>query len=151
MAPPVCVSREISMKLPLTNYQLQTNKGFITLISVLVVGAVGVAITLSVILLGLGSSRGSLALEQSNQAKGLANACTEEALQQIKDSMPFTGTGNITLGQGSCSYTVTSQGGQNRTITASGAVGALTRKVKVIINGISPAIQVASWQEVADF
>jgi len=142
----------------LRSYQLQAkvwynqqHKGFITLISVLVVGAVGVAITTSLILLGLGSSRTSFAIEQSNQAKGIANACAEEALQQIRDSTPFTGSGNLTLGQGTCSYAVTSQGAQNRTITASGAVGAIIRKVKIIIDKINPTIQVVSWQEVSNF
>lgn len=125
--------------------------GFITLISVLVVGVVGIAITLSLILLGLGSSRTSFAVEQSNQAKALANTCAEEALQQIRDSTPFTGSGNLTLGQGICTYTVTSQGGQNRTITASGTVSTITRRAKIIINGITPTIQIVSWQEVDNF
>lgn len=125
-----------------------THQGFITLISVLVVSAVGVAITLSMILLGLGSSRTSFAMEQSNQAKALANACAEEAMQQIRDSTPFTGTGNLTLGQGTCTYTVTNDGGQNRTITTSGTVGTIIRKDTVIINQINPTITVTSWQEV---
>mgnify|MGYP001616035106 CR=1 FL=1 len=129
------------------NYQ----KGYIALITVLVTGAVGVAITVSLLLLGLGSSRTSFSLEQSNQAKALANACAEEALQQIRDSTPFTGTGNLTLGQGSCSYTVTSGGSQNRTITSTGTVGTIIRKVKITIDKITPSINVTSWQEVADF
>ena len=127
------------------------NGGYSTLVSVLVVGAVGVAIAVSLILLGLGSLKTSFAHEQSNQAKALANACAEEALQQIRDSTLFTGSGNLTLGQGTCAYTVTSQGGQNRTITSSGTVGTIIRKVKIIINQITPTIQVVSWQEVVDF
>jgi len=127
------------------------NEGYITLISVLVVGAVGVAVATSLILLGLGSSRTSFAIEQSNQAKSLANACAEEALEQIRDLTSFTGSGNLVLGQGSCTYTVTSQGVQNRTITASGTVGTIIRKVKIIINQINPTIQIVSWQEVSDF
>lgn len=131
-------------------YNNRSQDGFITLISILVVGAVGVAITLSLILLGIGSSRTSFAVEQSNQAKSLANACAEEALQQIRDSTPFTGTSSLTLGQGTCTYTVTSQGVQNRTITASGTVNTIIRKVTIIIDKINPTIQVVSWQEVAD-
>ncbi len=126
-------------------------KGYIALVTVLVIGAVGVAVAVSVILFGLGSSRTSFAVEQSNQTKALANACAEEALQQIRDSTPFTGSGNLSLGQGTCIYTVTNNGGQNRTITASGVIGTITRKVKVIISNISPTIQVMSWQEVADY
>ena len=125
-------------------------KGYVALITVLITGAIGVAIATSLLLLGLGSSRTSFALEQSNQAKALANACAEEALQQIRDSTAFTGTGNLTLGQGSCAYTVTNDGGENRTVTASGTVGTVVRKIKIIVNTINPAINLTSWQEVAD-
>ena len=128
-----------------------TQKGYIALITVLVTGAVGVAIAVSLLLLGLASSRTSFALEQSNQAKALANACSEEALQQIRDSTSFTGTGTLSLGLGTCSYTVTSQVGQNRTATSTGTVGTILRKVKIIIDTINPSINVTSWQEVADF
>lgn len=130
---------------------MNMNRGYITLISVLVVGAVGVTITISLILLGLSSSRTSFAVEQSNQAKALANACAEEALQEIRDSTPYTGSDNLTLGQGNCTYTVTSQGGQDRTITATGTVDTIVRKVEIVIDKINPTIEVVSWQEVADF
>jgi len=125
--------------------------GYLTLISILIVGAVGIAITTSLILLGLSSSRTSFALEQSNQAKALANTCAEEALEQIRDSTPFSGSGNLTLGQGTCAYTVTNTGGQDRTITVSGTVGTIVRKVSITIDTINPQINITAWQEVADF
>ncbi len=124
--------------------------GYITLISVLVVGAVGVAVTLSIILLGLGSSKTSFAVEQSDQAKAIANACAEEALQQIRDSSSFVGSGNLTVGQGTCGYSVSSQGGENRTVIASGIVGTIVRKITIVINSINPLIRVTSWQEVSN-
>ena len=129
------------------NYQ----SGYVVLITVLVTGAVGVAIVVSLLLLGLSSSRTSFAIEQSNQAKALANACAEEALQQIRDSTPFEGTGVLDLGQGSCSYTVTALTGENRTITATGTVGAVVRKISIVLDSVLPSINIASWQEVADF
>lgn len=144
--------RASRFRIPDSRFKIpNSNNGYIALITVLVTGAVGVAISASLLLLGLGSSRTSFALEQSNQTKALANACSEEALQQIRDSTPFTGTGSLTMGQGTCTYTVTSQGGQNRTITATGTVDTIVRKVKVIIDKINPSINVTSWQEVADF
>jgi len=133
------------------NWYTVQKRGFMALISILVVGAVGIAIALALLGLGLGSARTSFAVEQSNQAKALANACAEEGLQQIRDSISFVGTGNLALGQGACSYAVTSQGEQNRTITALGAAGTITRKVKVVIDAISPMIQIVSWQEVDNF
>ena len=132
-------------------HRSNVNGGYVTLLSVLVVGAVGIAITLSLILLGLGSARSSLAYQHMHQAKALASACAEEALQKIRDSMSFTGSGNFAMGAGTCAYTVTSQGGQDRTITSAGVVNTITRKSRVIIDRINPTIRVVSWQEVADY
>lgn len=132
-------------------YMYNTQSGYIALISVLVVGAVGMSITVSLLLLGVQSTNTTLVTQQHTYAKALADACAEEALQEIRDSTSFTGSGNITLGQGTCSYTVTDQGGQNRTVTASGEVGAITRKVEVIIDSINPTIEIVSWEEAADF
>lgn len=126
-------------------------RGYITLLSTLFLLGIGGVVAESLILLGLGFFRTSLVLDQSNQAKALANACAEEALEQIKDSAVFTGTGSLTISQGTCSYNVTSGGGENRTITTSGTIGTLVRKVTVTINAIIPRININSWQEVADF
>ena len=138
--------------------------GFLTLMSALIVTAIGLSISVSLLLLGLGSSQTSFAIEQSYQANSLSNACAEEALQKIYDSMimpnpvpdpipvlvPFTGTGSLTLGQGSCSYTVTDIGGNSRKITAIGTVGTVIRKNQITTSAVSPII-ISSWQEVADF
>jgi hypothetical protein len=147
----LCAIRKTIMFFLSAKKWYHANDGYIMLVGVLVVGAIGISVALSLVLLGLGSSRTSFASEQSHEAQGLANACAEEALEQIQDFTPFTGSGNLTLGQGTCAYTVTSQGGESRTITASGTVGTVTRKAKVIIDTIDPTIGVVSWQEVADF
>lgn len=123
-------------------------KGYIGLISVLIVGAVGVAVATAVLLSGIALSRSAFALVQSNQAKALANACAEEGLQKIRDSTPFSGAGTLTIGQGSCSYSVTKGTGQNRTIVAAGLVGTIGRKISVSVTQINPRIVISSWQEV---
>lgn len=125
--------------------------GYVTLISVLVVGAVGMAIVLSLILLGLAMSRNSFAYEQYGQARSLADACAEEGLQQIRSSTPYTGTGGLSFSIGSCTYEVTSQGGSSRTVQAIGTVGTITRRVEVVIDSINPTLNVVTWQEVAQF
>jgi len=126
-------------------------KGFITLISILAVGAITSIIAFSIITLGLGSSLNSFALEQSTHAKAFANACAEEALVQIRESMPFSGSNNLNFENGSCNYTVINLSGENREITTSGNVDTTIRKVKINIDKINPQINVVSWQEVADF
>jgi len=127
------------------------NNGYITLISVLIIGAVGLAVAISLLLLGLSSSKTSFAFEQSAQARALANACAEEALEQIKNLPSFEGEGNLSLGQGDCTYLVTTSGEQDRTITVMGTVGIIVRKAKIILDTVTPQISISSWKEVADF
>lgn len=125
-------------------------KGYIGLLSVLFVGAIGTVIAMTVLLLGIASSRTSFALVQSNQAKALANACAEEALQQIRNFLPFSGIGTLTMGQGGCNYSVAKGSGQNRTVTANGFVGSIVRKITISITTINPQIVISSWQEVGN-
>lgn len=122
--------------------------GYIGLISVLIVAAVAVTVATTVIGLGMANSRSSFATVQSARAKGLANACAETALQKIRDFLPYSGNGTLTMGQGSCNYTVTKGVGQNRTIVAAGFVGTVVRRVSIGVTQINPVITIGSWQEV---
>jgi len=123
-------------------------KGFVLLITVLVIGAVATAIAVGLLNLGSGVTVSSIYLEQSFQAKALADACAEEGLQQIRDNTAFAGTGTLVLGQGNCSYTVTSGGGSNRTVETVGTVDSVVRKVRVLVTAINPYIVVSSWQDI---
>lgn len=140
----------------LTSRNLQTNQGFITLMATLLVVAIGLSISVSLLILGVDSTRTSFVIEQSYQASSLANACAEESLQKIYDSMAitppppptvFTGTGSLTMGQGNCSYTVTDTGGGTMNITTTATVGTVIRKNQIILSAVS-LLTVSSWQEI---
>ncbi|MFA5076440.1 MAG: hypothetical protein WC480_03430 [Patescibacteria group bacterium] len=124
--------------------------GYVVFLSVLIASAVGIAVVMSLLLLGIGAINNSLVLEQSNQAKALANACAEEALGRIWLASTFTGTGSLTLGAGGCSYTVISSGDQSRVVTTSGTVGNIIRRLSISLTSINPQITVSSWRETAD-
>lgn len=126
-------------------------RGYVSLLGVLIVGAVALSLTISLLLLGISFSRSSLAMEQSAQARAFAYACVEEALQRIHDSTPFTGSDTLSFTHGTCDYTVTSQGGQNRIITGTGFAGEAVRKIHITLDTINPSIGIVSWQEVGDF
>ena len=129
--------------------KLKNNKGYVTLISVLVLGAVGLSVVVSAALLSLGSSRISLIIEQANQAQALADTCAEMALQEIWNWDANIGTGNLNLGQGTCSYIISSET-VPKVITASGLVGNIVRKVSISVDSLHPYVHLSSWQEVAD-
>lgn len=123
--------------------------GYVALLSVLVVGAVATAIGVTLLVLGADSQRETLVTQQSVQARGLADACIEEALQQLHDNTSFTGTNNLTLATGSCTYTVASTGPSTRTVTTTATVGNVVRKAAVYVTMSSSSISITSWQEVS--
>lgn len=132
--------------------QVCAKSGFVALISIIIIGAIGTAIAVSVLLLGLSFSRSGFALQQSSLAKSLANACVEEALQKLKESVYYAGSETVSFTQGSCAIqTITGTGNSNRTIQSVGTVGSVQRKVKVVVGTVQPTIAITSYQEVADF
>lgn len=128
------------------------SKGFIALISILAISAIGGTIALGLILLGINSTRTSLVYIQSAQARALANACAEEALMKLRESIYYSGNETVSLTSGSCQIqTISGTGNTNRTINTTATVSSATRKVQVIVATVNPAISLTSWQEVADF
>lgn len=123
------------------------SKGYIALLTVLIVGAASLAIALSVLLRGSESRKMAQAEQLSIQSRKLADACAEEALQQIHDSTSFTGTNNLTFSTGTCSYTVTNTGGSNRSITSSGNANGVVRKDAISATIGAVTISIVSWQE----
>lgn len=139
------------MSILFKKYKWYNKDGYAALMGVLVVGAVSASAVLSMLLLGIQSSQTSFTVQQSAQSRELADACVEEALQEIRDDGGYTGSESLSLSMGECQYAVTSSGGQSRTITSEGATGSIVRKVQLEIDGINPEINITSWQEVADF
>src|SRR4051812_20363149 len=107
--------------------------GYIALLAVLIAGAAATAISLMLLTAGTDSQRSALVEQQSKQARSLAVACTEEALQLIHDNIAFAGTNSLSLGQGTCSYTVSVTAPTIRSLTISGTVGNVIRKVQAYV------------------
>jgi hypothetical protein len=126
-------------------------RGYIALLSVIMIGAIGTAIMLSVMLLSVSTSKTDFAVQQSGSAKVLASSCGEEALQKLLETGTTSSSGGLSLGSGNCTYTITSQNGQNITINATGIVGTVVSKVKIVVSTTTPSILLSSWQEVGDF
>jgi len=147
MAVAHCANKHMS-KLQTTNYSLQTSsRGFGTLLIVILLGGVALALTLTLSTSSLWSIRGSIDSKSSNITKSLVNACAEIALETMRENNSYTGTSNVTLSGNSCSYTVTNTGGTTRSVTVTGTVKNVTRKLSITTSSFNP-LTVASWQEV---
>jgi len=127
----------------------RTPDGYIALLAVLIVGAASTAIALTLLLTGVDAQRSGLVQQQTAQARQLANACAEEALQVVHDNTAYTGTANLTLSTGSCSYTVTNTGTSTRTISTSATLNNIVRRVTVYVTIGASNISITSWQEVS--
>ncbi|KPJ55095.1 hypothetical protein AMJ47_01045 [Parcubacteria bacterium DG_72] len=125
--------------------------GYIALMSVLVILAVILAAAIGASFLSISEAGMGLGKDQSSSAYYLASACAEEALQQINGSLDFQGSGAVSFSNGDCSYEVIVGSGQDRTIRASGIVADVVRKIIISVDQVVPIINIASWQEVADF
>ncbi len=98
---------------------LRKNKikeGYIALISVILMSALGLAIMLSVVAAGVDATRTDFSLQQSGGARSLASSCAEEALQRVAETGTTSSVGNLVIASGTCMYTITSTNGQNITM-----------------------------------
>lgn len=126
--------------------------GYVILLSVLVVGAVGTAIATSLLLLGVGGARTSLDQQRLVQARALANACAEEALERLRRDANYAGSETLTFETGTCTIdAVGGSGDTNRTIYSTGTVDPIVRRVVVEVASVGPPTDLTSWQEVDDF
>jgi hypothetical protein len=85
----------------------QRQHGYIALMAILIIGAAATAIGLTLLSTGADSARVGTVEQQGKQARSLAIACGEEAMQQLHDNIAFTATNSsMSLGQGNCTYSV---------------------------------------------
>ncbi len=129
------------------NFIIQNQKGFSTLLIVIILGGVAFTLALSLSTSSVWSIRGSIDSKTSNITKSLVNACAEIALEAMRENNSFTGTNNVALSGNSCSYTVTNTGGTTRSVTVTGTMSGVTRKLSITTSSFNPVV-IASWQEV---
>lgn len=128
------------------------SKGVITMLSVLTIGAISLAVALTVLLTGISWSQSTLAFSQGIKARALAESCAEYALIQLKASTSYPGNKTLILSTGSCTIRpVLGSGNTNRTVETIGNAGPAMKKIRVGLSQINPQILLTSWDEVADF
>jgi hypothetical protein len=131
----------------MNKFKIYKKNGFMTLYSVIIVGSIALGLVLVLATSSAWGIKSVINNKNSNQIKALSNACIEIALEAVRENNNFVGTANVNINGNLCSYTVVNLGGNNRTISASGTIKDVTRKVNVVVNSFNP-IHIVSWQEV---
>ncbi len=122
-------------------------RGYVALLTVLIVGALSLAVGTSLLLSGADASRAALVAQQAAQARNLASACAEDALQVAIDPTATTNVGTRALAAGNCRYEIITTSATERTIRSSGRVDDVVKYVTVYATIFPSSISVISWQE----
>lgn len=138
-------------------------KGYMTLVSIIIVSTLAVATGVSMTLLGIDAARMSTTYTTLAQARSLSESCAEAALHEVSLDPSYT-TGEQTIDFAEipnswCSYTVEAateeNGEEQRIIKSSGAVlNAIARHLLIVTVGpteVSPTPALVSWGRVATF
>ncbi len=119
-------------------------KGFAALVSVLVIGAVMVAVGMMVTMTSFNEGQMSLSHLQSDDALSFLDACAEDALLFINELNTLPA--NISTPMGTCSTTINSQVGTSWDYTLSGTTNSYQRSLRIKLNRGS-SLGVGSWQD----
>lgn len=124
-------------------------RGYIALISVLIIGAASLTIATALLITGSDAQQENIARQQSMKARNAAAGCIEEAMQQIHDNTAFTATNTaVTIADASCTYTVTNTGSTTRTVVSTSTNGTVVRKIQVYVTINASSLSISSWQEI---
>jgi len=124
---------------------------FVVLISVLIISSIVLSISLMIVLVNINSNKNSFSIKNSDQARMLANTCSEHALQEIIFDNSVLGSFVLSLGSDECSYSIFHGAGEERVIESWSEIRGSVKRERVVVDSFSPNINIASWQEIADF
>ncbi len=134
------------------NNESKTQKGYIALISILIVSGVTLLIAISTSLFGISESDMGLQKSQSSETFYLASLCAEDALMKLKNDLKYPGNETLIIGEGSCTILKLKGGGNyDRVIKTTGTIYNQTRKIRIEITQVNPKMEINSWQEVTSF
>ena len=142
------ISQLLCGVLLLPDNNMKNNKGFIALITVLIVLVVSLLIAINAGLLTISEIKTSLQENLSSRAYYFANLCAEQALIKLRENSSYQGSETINIENGSCTI-LPIEG--SWTIKVFGSASGQIKKIKIVLSQINPKITISSWQEVADF
>lgn len=131
--------------------RLRSQNGYIFLVSVIVIGAIAVASTLSLLLLGWAAEQNGQTHVRTNQALELANTCADRALMGLRDSVTYAGNQDVVLAYGTCKIYPAVGANNKRTICVEGTDTNTTRRLHITLSAIFPTVTVSKWDEVGCF
>jgi len=128
------------------------NRGFIALTAVLVLSAIFLSFSITVITHALTGSDQALSVLARDKAQFVTESCLEYALLKLPQSLNYAGNESILVGDETCEILrMIETGNSTRIIQAQSTVSGYTYRAEVVIQTISPEIVISSWEAVQNF
>ncbi|MBI2337947.1 hypothetical protein HYU95_02080 [Candidatus Daviesbacteria bacterium] len=125
-------------------------KGFVAMTTVLILGAIVVAIAATVTLLSIDEAQSSLTLYKGEDNLNLVEGCVEDVMMKVRADSSYSGT-TISRPEGDCNISYNPGGGGpvdwDITVTSS-ATNPYQRKITVVFKRSFPVVQLTSWKEI---
>jgi len=124
-----------------------TQRGYIALLTVLIVMSVVLTTVSTVALFAIGEAQSGLALFKGEDTLTFVEGCTEDYMLKIRAQGAGFVAGNITRPEGTCTITVNS-GDPSWNITVSTTATTYKRSIRAIFTRNPTGITLTSWKEV---
>lgn len=126
---------------------MNKQKGYIALITVLIVMSVVITTTSTVAFLAIGEAQSGFSIFKGDETLTFVEGCAEDYLLKIRSLGASFVAGNITRPEGTCTIIVTS-GNPNWDITVSTNATAYKRSIRVVFTRNATGIALTSWKEI---
>ncbi len=122
------------------------------LVTILVVGVIAAATSISLLLLGWAAEQNGITIQQGQQALEYAQTCVERSLRNMRNDPTYVGDTTITFTNGSCTMSpIGGIGNTDRAICVAGITPRSERRIEVLVSTLLPTTVIGSWQEVSAF
>ena len=135
------------------DYEIRKRKdGFIALISLVIISAIVLVVSLGVSLRSIDQTRSGMTNEFGMRALSSAERCAEEALMRLKNDLLYAGGESIIEGGETCEILpITGAGNTDRTVQTRSTISAHTKKISIVVSQVNPLLIIGSWNAVPDF
>lgn len=135
----------------------KNSRGYVALMSVLIISAIGVIIVTSLLSLGTSYQRSIFVIQQQFNTQSLSHACSNVALMKIKLDALYEGGESINFGADNCDILPITQTNGLYTIKIQSVSNYISQKTQIVVSRIenpdtfAVTLTIESWKNMADF
>ena len=126
----------------------KTKKGFVTLISVIILTAISVSIISTDLLISSDTQSSSKVARDTIQTRYLAETCVEVALNRLKINLTYSGNETINTTFGDCQISIVNgTGNTNRSFSTTATSNNTTKSFNITVSQVNPDLILTQYLE----